>query len=251
MKVPSGRICRGVALAAALLCATPAHAQRQGDGFLFKPPSGAATFRGGFDRASAGSDIFSFTSDRLTLGRGDFSAVTFAADFTYRLRSRVDVVVFSVSSSRAIKASEFRNFVDNNREPILQTTTFLRVPLTASVKAYLAQPGRSVGHFAWVPARLAPYVGVGGGAMWYRFGQQGDFIDFDTTRVFSDTFDSSGWTPTVQGFAGADISLGPRFALALEAKYQWAKARLGSDFSSFDRIDLSGVSVTTGISIRY
>ncbi len=67
---------------------------------------------------------------------------------------------------------------------------------------YLADPGRSIGRFAWIPNRFAPYVGAGGGAMWYRFRQEGDFIDFDTLKVFPDTFDSDGWTPTVHGVRG-------------------------------------------------
>src|SRR5437667_10488676 len=45
----------GVAVAAVLLAATPAHPQDAGNGFLFKAPAGAVTLRGGFDRANAGS----------------------------------------------------------------------------------------------------------------------------------------------------------------------------------------------------
>lgn len=238
-------------LAVGLLAVASAEAQTAGDGFLFKPPSGTFTFRGGFDRASAGSDIFTFVTNELTLGRWDFSTATLAADFTHRLSPRVDLVVFSVATARSSTPSEFRDFVDNNRRPIQQTTTFQRVPLTASVKTYFTNTGRLVGNFAWIPARYAPYVGAGGGAMWYRFRQEGDFIDFDTTRVFADDFTSSGWTPTVQAFAGADISLGPRWALTTEARYQWAKARMSADFAGFDRIDLSGLAVTTGFTVRY
>lgn len=238
-------------LAVVLLAVTSAAAQTAGDGFLFKPPSGTFTFRGGFDRASAGSDIFTFVTDELTIGRGDFRTFTVAGDFTYRLSPRIDIVGFSVSTSRSVTPSEFRGYVDNNRLPIQQTTTFHRVPVTASVKTYFTNTGRSVGNFAWIPARCAPYVGVGGGAMWYRFRQQGDFIDSDTKRVFGDDFKSSGWAPTAQAFAGADISLGPRWALTTEARYQWAKARMSTDFAKFDRIDLAGLAVTTGFTVRY
>ena len=126
-----------------------------------------------------------------------------------------------------------------------------RVPLTGSFKAYVVQPGRTIGHFAWVPTRFSPYVGAGGGVMWYRFAQRGDFIDFNTFRVFPDAFDSNGFTPTVHGFGGIDISLHPRFAFTTEARYEWAKGNLISDFAGFNRIDLSGFTLTTGISVRY
>ncbi len=247
------RIRRTVAslVAPLLFASAPARAQSAGDGFLFRPPSGVFTLRGGFDHANAGSDLFSFTTRQLTVGPGDFSGFTFGADFTYRAAPRLDIVLFGVSVSRSVIPSEFRDFVDNERKPIQQSTEFIRVPVTAAAKIYLSNPGRAVGHFAWIPARWAPYAGAGAGAMWYRFNQQGDFIDFATTRVFTDEFDSSGWTPAVVAFAGAEISLGPRVALAAEGRYHYARAMLGPDFARFERLDLSGVAVTTGLSIRY
>jgi hypothetical protein len=127
----------------------------------------------------------------------------------------------------------------------------MRVPVTASIKAYLSNSGRSVGHFAWIPSRYAPYVGAGGGAMWYRFRQEGDFIDFATSKVFTDAFMSQGWTPTAQAFVGTDVSLNPRFAVTAEGRYQWARSRLSTDFSQFQPIDLSGFALTAGLSIRY
>ena len=238
------------ALAAVLFLAAPVHAQSGGDGFLFKPPSGTVAFRAGFDHARAGSDLFDFTTDQLTVDRGDFSGPTIAGDVSIRLSRRADVLI-SIAHSRARNRSEFRHWLDNAGLPIEQTTTFRRVPLTGSIRTYLAQPGRSIGHFAWVPARFSPYVGAGGGVMWYSFAQTGDFIDFVTTRVFPDSFDSSGWAPTVHGIGGVDISLHPRFALTTEARYQWGRAELSTDFAGFDRIDLSGFTLTTGISVRY
>jgi hypothetical protein len=241
---------RGALLALLSLAASQAHAQRAGDGFLFKPPKGSVSFRGGFDRASTGSDLFTFAASQLTLSRGDFSSLTFATDVDRRITSSVDLRL-SVALSRSTIPSEFRDWVDNDRQPILQTTGFTRVPITASLKKYLFGQGRTLGHFAWVPTRYAPYVGGGGGVMWYRFEQKGDFIDFATTNVFHDYFDSHGVTPTAQAFAGTDISLSPRFAVSAEGRYQWARAPLSRDFSGFDRIDLSGFSLTAGFSIRY
>lgn len=236
---------------AMVLCvAASVSAQGAGSGFLFKPPSGMVSFRSGFDRALARSDVFTFVADQLTIDPGDFSSATFALDVDVRVKPRVDAV-FSLGVSRSATQSEFRNWVDNNRQPIEQRTEFQRVPLTGAIKAYVLPPGQSIGHFAWVPARVAPYVGAGGGAVWYQFKQVGDFISFDTLKVFPDRFDSNGWAPTVHAFAGVDVSLATRFAITTEARYEWAKATLGRDFSGFDRIDLSGISFTSGISIRY
>jgi hypothetical protein len=227
-----------------------AAAQSSGDGFLFRAPQGEVSIRGGFNRATAGSDLFSFTESQLTVNSRDFSSPTFATDVDVALTPRLSMR-FGFAYSQSATPSEFRDYVDNNRLPIQQTTAFKRLPLTASLKAYLSPPGRSVGHFAWIPARYAPYVGGGAGAMWYQFQQHGDFIDFTTFDVFPDTFTSDGWTPTLHAFAGTDVSLNPRFALVFEGRYEWAHKDLSADFARFEPIDLSGFALTAGLVIRY
>jgi len=249
-RLRDGTRAAGLALAVAIITASPAAAQGSGDGFLFRPPAGTVAVRGGFDFATAGSEVFTFLADELTVDRRDFSAPSIVFDVDYSVSPRVDAV-FSVATARSSTQSEFRHWLDNNDLPIRQATHFQRVPLTASLKVYLSPPGRSIGRFAWIPKRLAPYLGAGGGVTWYRLRQEGDFIDFDTLKVFPDTFDSDGWAPTVLAFAGTDVSLSARFAVSVEGRYQWAHAALSRDFSGFDRIDLSGFAVTSGITIRY
>ena len=248
------RVAPRVALATLMLLlgARVAPAQSAGgDGFLFRPPIGSLTVRAGFDRALAGSDVFAFATDQLTLSRGDFGAFSVGADLAFSLRPRLDLALGAAyAGSRA--PSEFRRFVDQDDRPIEQTTTLRRVPITATLKGYLAPRGRSIGRFAWLPARYAPYVGAGGGVMWSRFRQEGDFVDFDTNEVFADDLTSSHWTPTAHGVAGVDYSLGPRFAVTGEGRYTWARADLSDEyFAGFDPIDLSGVSATVGLSVRF
>jgi hypothetical protein len=250
-----GRTARWVASACGTLAAlaaftSSAPAQRGGPGFLFKPLTGSVIVRAGFDHANAGSDIFSFTTEQLTLSRGDFSGATFGADLSFRLAPRVDLMVGTSYAGRS-RLSEFRHFVDQDNLPIQQTTTFQRVPVTAGLKLYILPRGQRIGHLAWVPARLTPYVGGGGGALWYRFRQKGDFVDADTREIFTDTFSSSGWTPEAHALAGLELSLSPRVALVTEGRYTWASARMSDDFANFDRIDLSGFSATVGLALRF
>ena len=51
--------------------------------------------------------------------------------------------------------------------------------------------------------------------------------------------------------AAMDTVTESRLAIAMETRYEWARAHLGRDFSGFDRIDLSGISFTSGVVIRY
>jgi len=229
---------------------TVAGAQDNGKGFLFGEPSGAFTLRGGWALARAKSDLFAFTTENLTLNRSDFSSPDLEADLSFRINPRTEVVVSS-GLSGVNRESEFRNFIDNSGNPINQSTSFRRIPVTMSVKRYLTSPGRAIGRFAWIPNRFASYVGAGAGGLYYKFRQAGDFIDFKTSNVFSSIYESDGWTHTEHLLAGFDYALGPRFALNTEARYQFASAKLSNDFSGFERLDLSGLSTTVGLAIRY
>jgi hypothetical protein len=157
-----------------------------------------------------------------------------------------------VGYSRAESGSQFRHYLDNNNLPIQQTTTFERVPITANLRWYLTDPGRSIGKLAWIPNKIVPWVGGGVGTMWYRFSQEGDFVDFSNLNVFTpaEPLSTSDWTVMGQGMAGVDVSLTPTVALTADARYLWARATPGGDFNTFSSIDLSGVAVTLGLTFR-
>src|SRR5687768_10567709 len=92
-----------LSLAAFLAAAAPAHAQ-SGRGFLFSEPRWTLSIRGGLDRASAGSDIFEFMTDTLTLSKSDFGGFTFAGDFGYAISPRFDLA-FGAAYVRSEKTS--------------------------------------------------------------------------------------------------------------------------------------------------
>jgi len=232
------------------ITANETKAQRRPPDFLFRPPPVTLTLRGGVALANASSDLFEFTTEELTLRRRDFSGPTLELDVGIRVHPRADLVL-GIGHSGAKPHSEFRHWVDQDDLPIEQTTRFQRVPLTASVRTYLTPRGRQVGSLAWIPNRWAPYIGVGGGALWYRFHQEGDFVDFQTLEIFPTTLTSSGWTYTLHGFAGTEIRLGPTSALTVETMYRKASARPSPDFQGFDPIDLSGFNTSLGIQFRF
>jgi hypothetical protein len=229
--------------------ARPAHAQRGGDGFVFRRPEGSIAFRIGYDHALAGSDIFGFTTSQLTLGKSAFSSFALAVEAALWVTPQVDIAL-GVGYAGSDRASEFRGYLDNNNLPIQQSTAFTRVPVSVSVRYHFRPSGRAIGTLAWVPTPLVPYVGFGVGREWYAFRQEGDFIDFSTLAVFPDRYSSTGWTEEVHAVAGAALSLNTRFALTGELRYTWARAPMNGDFVGFQKIDLSGVSLTTGLAFR-
>ncbi len=225
----------GGALLAVTLLPTQAFAQG-GPGFLFRKPRALLSIRGGYAVPRAGSDIFRFTEERLTVSRHDFDAAAVEAELAYRVAPRLDLAAGVGYSSRDTR-SEFRDWVGTDDLPIRQTTRFSRLPVTLSAKYYLHR---------WVP-----YVGAGGGWIWYRFRQEGEFVDFQTLDIFPDLFKSSGFAPTAHLLAGVELALGAQFVLSLESRYSWGSAAMDGDFVDFDRIDLAGFQSTVGLGIRF
>jgi hypothetical protein len=223
-----------------------------GDGYFFRRPTVSLTIRGGLDRPTASSDIWAFTTRNLTVDRGDFLAPGYQVDLGIRFNRRTEVVFASGLSVRST-GSEFRDFIDNNDQPIEQTTRIRRLPVTAGVRFALTLPEEKLGRLAWVPARFTPWIGAGGGAMNYTFSQKGDFVDFQTLNVFRQEYVASGWTPMGYANVGADLRLSTRLWLTGDLRYSMARAPMntpGSKFVGFNKIDLSGTAATMGFTVR-
>lgn len=218
--------------------------------FLFGRPRGSVALRGSWLKPRAGGQLFTFVSDQLTVDKRDFNAPGLIGEVGLALTSRIQASG-GVDFYRQTISSEYRRFVDNNRAPINQNTQLSQSNVSGSIKIALLDRGRSISRLAFVPRAIAPYVGAGGGALYYEFTQIGDFVDFGTLRVFPDAFRSQGWTPSAHVFGGTDIRLWRQMFLDVEGRYLWAHGDLGPDFVGFDGIDLNGFRLSTGISVVF
>ncbi|MBI4266055.1 MAG: hypothetical protein HY657_16895 [Acidobacteria bacterium] len=242
--------------------AVPAAAQsRPTPDFLFGEPRGSLGVRASWIFASAGQpcaelrgcqDLFSFVTQQLTLDRGDFNAPAIAADLGFAVGRRIDAVAgFEFSQTSA--SSEYRDFVDNDRQPIEQTTRLRAANVSGSVRVALTPRGTGVSRFAWIPRGATPYVGAGGGLLWYEFRQSGDFVDVLDPRlaIFNDVLLSKGWTPSAHAFGGVDLKVQRRTFLTFEGRYQWAAATLQQQFEGFEPIDLAGFRMSVGVNVLF
>ncbi len=234
-----------------ILPALPAHAQMgSGDGFLFRAPTVRLALAAGFASPRGQSDIFDFLTDELTLDRRDFASAAFSFSAAYRVAPRVEIGLSTAFAGRTA-GSESRKFTGEDDLPVLQSTTLDRATLMATARLSLLAPGRAIGRYAWIPSRVVPFVGGGAGPVWYRLRQSGEFVDPETLDIFEDQFESKGWSLGATGFGGADISLTPRFGLTAEGRYLWAKGPMNGDFSTFNKIDLSGYDASIGLFVRF
>lgn len=218
--------------------------------FLFKQPKKYFGFRVGMFFPQADSDLFDMVTKELTLEKSDFRAWEIGIDAGFNLFERIDLV-FRYDYSDRSKRSEFRNYVDEQGWPITQTTSFRESSLTAGIKYLFVPPGRAVGQLAWIPNRFVPFAEAGGGVLWYRFGQFGDFVDSETLEIFTATLRSSGSTFTGYLGTGMDIYLLSSTFLTLDLRYAWANHDLSGSFTGFDPIDLGGVRATAGINWHF
>lgn len=219
--------------------------------FMFGRPHGSLAVRGSWVFARAGSDLFDFVTNQLTLESGDFNAPAIGAELGIVITPRVEALAGVEMSSTSDRPSEYRDFIDNNAQPIEQQTKLTTLSFTGSLKLSLTPRGRAVSRLAWIPNGLTPYAGAGGGMMRYDFLQRGDFVDFFDQSVFTDVFQSRGWTPSAHAFGGVDLQLYRRLYVQLEGRYTWARGDLDRDFIDFDPIDLTGFRTTAGMSILF
>ena len=253
------RIALVMASAWTLLLPTLASAQG-GPGFLFNRPRVSIGFRMGYTIPMMGSNLFDQSRTDFTLNRWDFAGPYVGGDLAARVSDRWDVSL-TAGWARGSGLSEYRELIEcsvvatpcptQNQLPIEQETTVQTVSAALGGRFYFTDRGRSVGRFAWVPSRLAPFVGGGVGMMWYDFTQRGDFVDFQTLSIYGDDLHTSGSGASVYASAGADVSIGKQFYLTGEARYNVARAGVRDSYSLYDRMDLSGLQLTTGISLRW
>lgn len=255
---PCLSVCAVLLLAVSALPASAASDDQNPNAPSIRPPSSADFFlgrpratvgvRGNWVVASAGSDIFDFVTEHLTLEKSSFNTPAFGVDLSINVAPRLDAML-GFELSKASTPSHYRQKseqVGDRFLPIEQTTSLKQQSINAGVKFALLPAGRRVSRFAWIPNRFTPYVGAGGGVLNYDFEQVGDFVDFTNDNIFTSTFRSTGWAPSAHALGGADVHLFKRVFMSLEGRYTWSSAALDRDFVDFDPIDLKGFRVGAG-----
>jgi hypothetical protein len=240
-------------LAVVALTAAPGVVSAQGGpGFLFQQPRISVAVRTGYQLPRAGSDIFDFPRDSLTLSTSDFASPYWGAEVAIRLTDRLDLALGG-GWARSRSRSEYRDWVDQDGNPIEQSTRFQTISGTLGAKLYLGDRGRSIGRFAWVPERVTPYVGAGFGAVSYEFKQWGDWVDVGDPElpIVFDRLSTTGSGAAGYLSFGADVALGKLFLFNGEARYTLASGQVGGSYRAFDRIDLAGAQLLAGLAIRF
>lgn len=201
---------------------------------------GSWRFYLGFFEPEASSRYWDEAFEVFTGSPSDFEDFVFGADYLWRT-SRNGGLLFggSIYEGRATQA--YIDWVDAEGRDISHTTTLELADLTA---AYVLRFGRS---------SVQPYVGGGGGLLWWKLREEGSFIDFvdpEYPIIFA-SYLADGTTWELFALAGIDFRLGRRWSFFFEGRYRWAEDELNLDFSGFGTIDLSGGQLAGGVAYNF
>lgn len=232
------------------LALTPAFRASAAPDFLFGAPRGSLSFRVGRLFARTEGEVFAHTFENLMVEPDDFDGIAFGADLALRVVERADVVL-GVGLTRSTVRSELRHWVDENDQPIRQTTRFRQVPLTLGARLYLTPRGREVSRFAWIPARTAFYVGGGVGLVHHAYEQEGEFVDDESLDIFPDEMRTSGWTSLAYLGGGAELRVTTRAALVADVRYARGSANAAGDYRELRDIGLGGLATSVGVALTF
>jgi len=170
----------------------------------------------------------------------DFSGFVAGAAVGLPLSDHLELVV-AVDTSSTTVLSSYRDFVWDDGGEILQDLTLRVTPLTGGVRLYpLGQR-----------ARVRPFLTGGGAAYLYEYREEGEFVDFETFDIYSDTFIDRG--AAYGWFFGGGVSIAWTDAVFVVGEYRrhWASGRHGVDFEGFGGFELTSQQVSAGVGFRF
>ncbi len=220
-----------------ILTALPASAQgnwRPGD-------FGSVRFRLGLFSPDGESQYWRDKFRDFTGSASSFEDTSFGVDYQWHANHNLSLM-FGGSFFQGEATQAYRDWVDADGRDIRHVTTLDVNDLTAIL--------------VWQPfehAAVSPYVGAGGGFLWWRLTESGDFIDFGDPdlAIVNTGFRSTGTTWETVLLAGLEVPLGYRWSFFAEGRWRDADDELGDSLAGLGTLDLSGVEYTGGFAYRF
>jgi len=174
----------------------------------------------GLSMPQAKGGLYGWLTNSLSFNKSDFRTPTYGFDFGIPFHPHFAAFA-SFDYNTFTKQSEYRHFVEDNGNSIMQTTTLSHASFVGTLRYYPRKMGEDVGSYAWVPARILPYIGAGVGVVHYDIFQYGNFVD-EASPLFDihpDGLTSNGSALDKHLAAGLDIAISTRFVANMEARY--------------------------------
>lgn len=203
-------------------------------------PTMQLRFRLGLFEPAGGSAGWNAVFDGFTANPSDLQDFVWGTDLLWRT-GRHTGVLLGFSYYQGTTTSAYRDWTTGDGRDIAHTTRLEISDLTAAFVYRFGDAG------------LRPYLGAGGGFVWYRLSEEGSFIDFGSPElpVFQAWYGAEDSTFEAIGLAGLDIAIGARWSVIVEGRYRWASRELGQDYAGFGTLDLSGWEISCGFGVSF
>jgi opacity protein-like surface antigen len=186
--------------------------------------------------------------ETFTGSEEDLEGGVIGAGYQFSLNRNVSVLTTLSHYKGEIESQAYRAAAE---DPFLlgveHDSTLRLTPLTVALVFHPA--GR---HYA-----ISPYIGAGGGFYWWRFTEEGEFVDFgdpadpaDDT-IFSANFETDGAALGYFLVGGLEFPVRPSWSLFVEGRWHEVDDEPSGDYDGFPTIDLSGTEVTLGAAWRF
>jgi hypothetical protein len=203
-------------------------------------PPGQLRFRLGLFEPSGSSEGWDGVFEGFTGRPGDLQDFVWGTDYLWRTGPHTGVL-FGFSYYAGSTTSGYQDWVTDDGSEIRHTTQLTTSDLTV---AFVYRFGS---------AAVRPYVGIGGGFVWWTLTDEGNFIDFGVPAqpIFWGWYGADGGTFEAFGLLGIDFPVNPRWSVLVEGRYRYAADELGDDYSGFGELDLSGYELTAGFGVNF
>ena len=197
--------------------------------------------------------LFRDVCDLYFIGKGDFDGVYGGVEYNQVVLDYVEVGVHYDYYSNTEDTS-YRDWERPAGGEIQQSLRLRVAPLGVTVR-FLPTGKRH---------RLVPFVGGGVDALFYKYEEMGDFIDFYSPDcetdlgcpTLPDHFVAEDTAFGYHALGGLRVYVNRDFAIVGEGRYQWGKHDMGDDFAPnepglVNTIDLGGWTFTVGLHVRF
>ena len=196
---------------------------------------------GGF-QPHANSNLFDDDASLYTIRNRNWRGITGGAEFSSRIARNLEIG-FHLDGYERQRDTHYRDFVREDGSEIRQKLKLDIVPVGVTVR--LVPTSRH--------ARIAPFIGAGVDAFFWKYEEFGDFVAFPFEPgdpIIADSFRSDGVATGFHVAGGLRLFVSDDVGLTGEVRYTAAKGNMGDDFRG-NRIDLGGFGATVGMHLRF
>ena len=200
---------------------------------------------GGFRVFQFDSGLFGDNEVDFGITDGDFNGGRFGVEVDYALLPKLDISIGFGNASAETRAS-YLDFTYDDGGEIEHAASVSTTELTLGARFRLLRS----------PAPFRPYLVAGVSGIFYRYLEDGEFINFETFDIYYDAYEERSFLPGFFAGVGADFRViqlpdGRQVDLFGEFRYARSQGEHADDFGGFGDLTVGRSGGLFGVRIRF